>query len=145
MILNSKYLDESGEHLSDNVIFNYPKIKINFSQDEQDLIDAHLAGCSQCSSKINNKPEPNIENEPIRSQPTSHSSIDEHHKGIFKYFYYWKYAVATFIFVATFIILFYEPDAGKNKNNLIENRIPDTTDITIEINLDSLAREKCIT
>ncbi len=142
---NKKYLDESGEHLSDEILTNYYSDKDILTEEEILFIDSHLQNCRECKAKIksySNVISPDIDQSFDYNRKFSGS---ENKSWLNKYFNYIKYISVILFIILIFIIMFYDPDAGKKQSNVFVDKIPDTMDISLQMpsnNQQSLNNEK---
>lgn len=140
MEVYSKFMNETGEHLSNDVLLNYLKMFETLSENEKQFIESHLETCITCKQKIYTQPGIIPEDAAPLSSSVSHDNAINNKLGIYKHFEYWKYAAGIFLFAVVFIIMFYEPDAGKNNVTSYTGRLSDTMDIHLQLNFDSLSQ-----
>lgn len=136
-----KYFDESGEHLSHDTVINYNSLKDSFTAEEISFIDSHLQNCKECNAKVKSNENVNTSESDLSLNYIRKESVPGSNSRLKKYFNHIKYTSFILFFALVFIIMFYDPDAGKRQNNILVDRIPDTMDISLQNPLDNQSPE----
>ncbi|QQS36569.1 MAG: hypothetical protein IPM56_01045 [Ignavibacteriales bacterium] len=126
----SKYLNETNEHLNSECLSNFLNAKELFSDDEIIFFESHLNSCSICREAL-----VSLSIEDNQVEPYSNKTpypIQKSESWIARNFKLLKYAAAIVFIIFIFILMFYDPDAGKNNLQTNLPEIPDTVDFVIQ-------------